>query len=89
MHCLYVYAYIYVKCFSGGVAQLRIPSCYVKYHLHDGQDDVGGVEGGHCHAHGSGGKECGANHQVTSNSNPWNGLEGPMQCDRKSVLNNF
>merc|ERR1712198_718853 len=28
-----------------------------------GQDDVGGVEGGHCHAHGSGGKECGANHQ--------------------------
>jgi len=49
--------------YPGGVAQLRIPSCYVKYHLHDGQDDVGGVEGGHCHAHGSGGKECGANHQ--------------------------
>jgi len=41
--------------YPGGVNQLRIPSCYVKYHLHDGPDEG---NGGHCHAAGHGGKEC-------------------------------
>ena len=54
--------------YPGGVDQLRIPSCYVKYHLNDGPGDAGG---GHCHApgQGGGGKECGSHggglmHQV-------------------------
>ena len=47
--------------YPGGVAQLRIPSCYVKYHLGQGagqQPDPGPGVAGHCHAPGHGGQGC-------------------------------